>query len=212
MLSFKIMRGPIGKVERNNQAFELRLAGYTYGQIAAQLGVTRQRIQALLSPPKVVRDEVVQRAGGICEKCGLIVGKSGHVHHQGNNGREDYNDLPNLHLLCITCHRAIHRKPKPDKPKIAPEVVEQLVVTKPIREEIVLVIQGVEYLPSDLVSVQQAAKELNCYRATIYRWLQKGRIKGIEIAGTQFVYKSEIERIKKETESSPNRPKKSPRR
>lgn len=92
----------------------LRLAGLTYGRIAELVGLSRQRVHQLLRPPAEVRDRVVSRAGGRCELCGLAVGKSGHVHHTGN-AQEDYNDYPNLQLLCVSCHVHAHRQ----APKLA---------------------------------------------------------------------------------------------
>lgn len=85
----------------------MRLAGFTYAQIAKKVGISRQRVQQLLSPPKAIRDYVVRKYNGLCQDCGLIVGKSGHVHHQNGNS-EDYNDIENLILLCISCHRKRH--------------------------------------------------------------------------------------------------------
>ena len=53
--------------------------------------------------------------------------------------------------------------------------------------------------PNELVSVQEAALKLGLHRATVYEWLDKGKIKGIEIAGVKFISKSEVERLQKET-------------
>jgi len=49
---------------------------------------------------------------------------------------------------------------------------------------------------NDLISIQQAAKELGRPRATIYRWAEKGKIITIRLGGILFVPKSEIERLK----------------
>ncbi|HUV56868.1 MAG TPA: helix-turn-helix domain-containing protein [Dehalococcoidales bacterium] len=48
----------------------------------------------------------------------------------------------------------------------------------------------------DLVSVQDAAKELARPRVTIYRWVEAGKIIGIKLGGILFIPKSEVERIK----------------
>lgn len=86
----------------------MRLEGLTYQQIANTVGVSRQRIQQLLSPPKEIRDYVIRKFNGKCVDCGIQVGKSGHVHH--NNGdEENYNDIENLELLCISCHKRRHK-------------------------------------------------------------------------------------------------------
>ena len=51
---------------------------------------------------------------------------------------------------------------------------------------------------TDLLSIQQTAKELNMPRTTLYRWAERGKILTIRLGGILFVPKSEIERIKKE--------------
>jgi len=86
---------------------ELRLKGMTYQAIANEAGVSRQRIQQLLSPPEAVRVYVVNKYHGCCKECGLLVGNTGHIHHEGGN-EENYNDIENLELLCISCHRIKH--------------------------------------------------------------------------------------------------------
>ena len=93
------------------QMLTLRLEGRTYEYIANKAGVTRQRVQQLLSPPKAIRDFVVAKYNGYCGTCGLYVGDSGHVHHNPSNGEENYNDIENLELLCISCHRSKHPVP-----------------------------------------------------------------------------------------------------
>jgi len=87
----------------------LRLDGYTYKRIADDTGVSRQRIQQLLSPPKEVRNYVIRKYNGQCADCGIIVGRSGHVHHNDSD-LDTYNDIDNLVLLCISCHRQRHNE------------------------------------------------------------------------------------------------------
>ena len=50
----------------------------------------------------------------------------------------------------------------------------------------------------DLVTIAQAAKELGCARVTVYRWIQTGKIVAIEVAGTPYIPKTEVARIKRE--------------
>lgn len=87
----------------------MRLDGFTYQQIADKFNVSRQRIQQILSPPKAIRNYVVEKFKGRCADCGINVGKSGHIHHE-NSDFEDYNDINNLELLCISCHGKRHRE------------------------------------------------------------------------------------------------------
>ena len=91
-----------------HEMLTMRLEGMTYKQIAEASGISRQRVQQLLSPPKAIRDIVVKRADGKCQSCGLLIGKSGHIHHEGEGETEDYDDIENLRLLCISCHRKKH--------------------------------------------------------------------------------------------------------
>lgn len=91
---------------------DYRLSGMTYEAIGKELGVSRQRVQQIISPPEHIRNTIVQRANGKCQRCGVIVDGSGHVHHIGNIS-ENYNDDENLELLCISCHRIAHNVYRP---------------------------------------------------------------------------------------------------
>ena len=55
---------------------------------------------------------------------------------------------------------------------------------------------------SDLVSVQDAAKELERPRLTVYRWIDAGKIISIKLGGIIFIPKSEVERIKQENKQA----------
>lgn len=50
---------------------------------------------------------------------------------------------------------------------------------------------------NDLMSVQDAAKELGRHRYQIYRWIESGKIVSIKLGGILFIPVSEVERIKK---------------
>jgi hypothetical protein len=89
---------------------QMRLQGYTYGAIGKQAGYSRQYIQQVLSPPKAIRDYVVKKYNGFCSECHLFVGVHGHIHHVGLE-QENYNDIDNLQLLCISCHKTKHPTP-----------------------------------------------------------------------------------------------------
>ena len=97
-------------MSNRQDALALRLSGLSYQQIGTQLGISRQRVQQLVSPPPSVRRYVVHRAEGRCQQCSVMVGTSGHVHHRDSRGttENNFNDLSNLQLLCITCHRTAH--------------------------------------------------------------------------------------------------------
>jgi len=103
-------RGPSKNPEVRTQALALRLEGLSFAEIGERVGLSRQRIQQILSPDPAVRSSVVERAEGRCQRCGLHVGTTGHVHHRKSKGAtpDDYNDDVNLRLLCPTCHRVEH--------------------------------------------------------------------------------------------------------
>ena len=93
------------------QVLKLRLDGMTYQQIGSMFSVSRQRIQQILSPPPEIKQVIQDRFEGKCAICGILVGGKGHLHHRNNNGMEHYQDVDNLQLLCISCHRREHKKP-----------------------------------------------------------------------------------------------------
>lgn len=97
-------------LERRNAALEMRLNGLTYAQIGEKLGVSRQRAEQMVSPPKEITESVKVKAHGRCENCGIVVA-FGHVHHKNTTVLiEDFNDTQNLQYLCPSCHRMAHRK------------------------------------------------------------------------------------------------------
>ena len=96
-----------GTLERNKEMLRQRLEGYSYKSISRSFNLTRQRVQQILSPPRQIKEFIFGKYNNCCSECGLFVGRSGHIHHIGNNG-EDYQDIDNLKLLCISCHRKAH--------------------------------------------------------------------------------------------------------
>ncbi len=48
----------------------------------------------------------------------------------------------------------------------------------------------------DLVSVEEAAKQLERPRSTVYRWVRNNEIFAIRLGGILFIPKSEVERLK----------------
>lgn len=96
-------------MNRKAKILRMRLDGMTYQQIGHSLGVSRQRIQQIISPPRQIRDFVIKKYNGRCASCGLYVGGKGHLHHTDNK-QNHYNDIENLELLCITCHRGRHSR------------------------------------------------------------------------------------------------------
>lgn len=52
----------------------------------------------------------------------------------------------------------------------------------------------------DLLSISKAAERLNVHRATVYLWIQQGRIYPIHIGGTMFVTLEDVEVLKEQRE------------
>ena len=90
------------------EMLSLRLQGLTYSQIADRALVSRQRVCQILQPPAAVRRWLRVRYNDACASCGILLNGHGHVHHAGNGPEENFNDLENLILLCIGCHRTLH--------------------------------------------------------------------------------------------------------
>jgi len=54
----------------------------------------------------------------------------------------------------------------------------------------------------DLMSVPQAAKELGVNFSTVYRWIDKGKIRPFRIGGQVFVTVDEIRTLKEQRETT----------
>ncbi len=100
------------KIERASQILELKMRGWSYARIAKKYGLSPQRIQAIISPPRAINQLVIARAHQKCEKCGTELNHSGQIHHR-NYIEDDYNDLSQLQYLCIRCHVLAHYESKP---------------------------------------------------------------------------------------------------
>jgi len=49
---------------------------------------------------------------------------------------------------------------------------------------------------NDLVSMREAAKELNVTGMTLHRWCAKGKIQAVKVGAFRAIPKTEIERLK----------------
>lgn len=100
------------------EMFTLYSQGLTYSSIAVRAGVSRQRIQQLICPPKNVTKALLKRAKNKCEDCGLLIEKpgDGHVHHKEKDGLltgDVKTLLRKLLFLCRSCHRRLHCRISP---------------------------------------------------------------------------------------------------
>ena len=105
---------------------QMRLQGMTYTMIGKEAGISRQRVQQILSPPSEIRKIIVSKAKGRCQRCGIIVGNAGHVHHNGDEV-DTYNDIPNLELLCISCHRKSHSDDPRESPSTSATIIRNMI-------------------------------------------------------------------------------------
>jgi predicted transcriptional regulator len=89
--------------ERKNKILQLKQLGASYKQIAKELGVSRQRVQQLISPSE--NDATKIRSNGICEECGKKTTQL-HIHHIS------YWPEQKTKNLCASCHRNAHKGQK----------------------------------------------------------------------------------------------------
>lgn len=57
---------------------------------------------------KSVRAQVVERAGGRCERCGRPCRQSGEAHHKVKRSQGGKWTLENIEFICRTCHGLAH--------------------------------------------------------------------------------------------------------
>ena len=93
-------------IEIRERALHMWLKGMTFPSIAREMGVSKQRIHEMLSPPPLLRRVAYELAGGKCQRCGIHLGRNGHYHSLPSGPIDDFNDQ--IELLCVTCHRTKH--------------------------------------------------------------------------------------------------------
>ena len=91
---------------------DMVLDGNTYAEIARRCGVSRQRVQQIISPPRHIMAKVKERAQGRCEDCGILIHKGAHLHHVNGDKIDPvkFNGIENIKYLCLGCHRKEHRQ------------------------------------------------------------------------------------------------------
>jgi hypothetical protein len=93
---------------RAQMAISLKITGMTYEQVAAVMGISRQRVLQLIKPRHSVQTAVKIRARFCCEECREPI-EGGHVHHVDSRlPYPEYNAINNLEYLCAGCHRRKH--------------------------------------------------------------------------------------------------------
>ncbi len=98
-----------------NEMRDMLLDGMTYQAIGNKCGVSRQRVEQILSPPEHIMTRVRKRAQRRCESCGVLIQRGAHLHHNNSDKIEParYNDIDNILYLCCSCHRRKHHLAKP---------------------------------------------------------------------------------------------------
>ena len=98
---------------------ELKVAGYSYGDIGKLYNISRQRVHQLISGYGrnlkrlnrhngnywKLHNMILSRDNHICQKCGS--NEKPIVHHI--DGDDNNNELANLITLCAKCHLNLHR-------------------------------------------------------------------------------------------------------
>ncbi|MBW2562250.1 MAG: helix-turn-helix domain-containing protein [Deltaproteobacteria bacterium] len=59
---------------------------------------------------------------------------------------------------------------------------------------------------NDLLSVPQAAKELGVHFATVYRWIDKGKVRPFRIGGQVFITADDLKALKEHKVEGPGSP------
>jgi len=151
------------------------------------MGVSRQRVQQLVAPPKKTRDFVVEQASGNCQYCGLHVGKSGHVHHDGPSAVDNFDDVAHLQLLCINCHRTAHVPLQKIREAVGRTWPSPMQKIGPRLEDI-----GEE---NTIVTLPEFAAATGLNPETLRRWVRGGLIPGRKFGRVWCLDIAELKRV-----------------
>ena len=100
------MKYPNRDRKKRNRVLEMLIKGRTYTSIGAELGISRQRVQQLVAPPKERGGALLAKYDGKCARCGIPLNGKWHRHHL--EACIDFNALDNLIPLCLSCHKLVH--------------------------------------------------------------------------------------------------------
>jgi hypothetical protein len=92
---------------KRSQVERLYRQGMSYSGIARLVGLSRQRVHQMVRPDATVCAQVMERAKGKCEDCGVVM-RSGHFHHMESNPQAAVDGPSNIRYLCPGCHRKRH--------------------------------------------------------------------------------------------------------
>lgn len=93
---------------RHNMIARL-VAGATYREVGSAFGISHQRVQQIVAPPREVRELLAARAAGRCERCDQE--KRLEAHHIRRGATVEGWDTKERFLsLCRSCHSKEHRE------------------------------------------------------------------------------------------------------
>lgn len=55
----------------------------------------------------------------------------------------------------------------------------------------------VEITSDDILTIEQAAEQIGCHRATLFRWINDGKILTLKLAKNRAIPASEVERLRR---------------
>jgi len=55
----------------------------------------------------------------------------------------------------------------------------------------------VEITSDDILTIEQAAEQIGCHHATLFRWIDEGKILTLKLAKNRAIPKTEVERLRR---------------
>lgn len=124
---------------------------------------------------EVIEKFLRERDGMICDQCNEKIGAEFHIDHKIALAEGGENHLSNLRLLHSACHRKIPHLHGPGRMKGKQWGVPE------------------EY--SHLLTVNQAAKILQCHPATVREFIKAGRLSAYRVNWRYFIHPEFIEEM-----------------
>lgn len=88
----------------------MRNGGYSYSAIARKWGLSKQRVYQIFAGYRTMKPELSRKIkceSGACELCGDTDIDKLDIHHNDLNPLN--NDITNLSVVCVSCHKELHR-------------------------------------------------------------------------------------------------------
>lgn len=55
----------------------------------------------------------------------------------------------------------------------------------------------VEITTDDLLTIEEAAREIGCHHATIFRWIDRGKMLTLKLAKSRVIPRAEVDRLRR---------------